>query len=487
MWPAINMILAANPDAFVDQDVNRLMAGTELVIPNLADGAVANTAAQAAAPVNVVETNAADSVPATDLVGANEEPRVVETTSAFEVTVELPVAEPEVAIEPAAVTDTMPVVDVPVIAPPTELAEELRPGDVIMPAAGTTGTGITLPDNGAAEPQPAVIPIVSTSSPVDSDASGAWTWLALLAGSGIAIIAGLLLFGRRVRERFSPADAAAPTPSVEKPNIVSDVDFEFDDTISAEAISLDADLEAGTGLNAGAQIDVAEDFGFTANGQAESELDLEITEGAAGDPEESPTDIIAPNHREDTPTILDAEETPSAEGDYDMSMIVDATKQSLDQYDATAKDLQAVQIDPTDSDVSSGGYTMNSEVDFQVLEQDYEEEFTATMAANAEIERVALELANRMDDEEVLEVTREMPVKDSAGDNASDEDMTVKMPPQQASDITAELATNVPEAGEAENDSTVEEVEDLFERTAAGSDITVDLNVQSGKVDTKKK
>jgi hypothetical protein len=149
-----------------------------------------------------------------------------------------------------------------------------------------------------------VVPVVRSSVSTDTGISGAWNWLMWLAGTGIALIVALLLFGRKIRDRFAMVTAVetgeSPTATeTEKPrNIVADVDFEFEDTINAEAISLDADLGAGTGLESGVQMDVAEDFSFSAAGEGEAELDLEITAESSREAETSPTDIIPPNHRE---------------------------------------------------------------------------------------------------------------------------------------------------------------------------------------------
>ncbi len=35
LWPAVDRLFAANPDAFMDGDINRLKAGSWLEIPDL--------------------------------------------------------------------------------------------------------------------------------------------------------------------------------------------------------------------------------------------------------------------------------------------------------------------------------------------------------------------------------------------------------------------------------------------------------------------
>ena len=128
---------------------------------------------------------------------------------------------------------------------------------------------------------------------------------------------------------------------------------------------------------------------------------------------------------------------------YDLSVIVDATKQALGDADATTKDLNAVQLDAQQRNVDDSAYTLSKEVDFEVLEQDYEEELTQTQAVNEEIARAAMELAQRMEtqdeDDVLLDVTAEMPAREKKAaqndDDATalnqeltiDEEITVKV------------------------------------------------------------
>ena len=177
-------------------------------------------------------------------------------------------------------------------------------------------------------------------------------------------------------------------------SIVDDVDFEFADTISADAISLDADLDAGTGLQEGSELDVAQDFGFSPSEQAASDFDFEITETAAADPEPVLTEIN-PAAQISEPTAAASED----DDEYDMSMIVDATRQTIDE-DLTEKDLNAIPVEDKVDDYSVADDTLHTKVDLQTLEQDYQDEYTATLAANQEIEEAAAELALQLNDSE---------------------------------------------------------------------------------------
>ena len=82
-------------------------------------------------------------------------------------------------------------------------------------------------------------------------------------------------------------------------------------------------------------------------------------------------------------------------------------------------------------DDETGEYTLNKDVDYQILEQDYEDELTATQALNKEIEEAARTLVERMDD------------VDASGDE------TVEMPASADPEITAELTAKLPASGDA--------------------------------------
>lgn len=515
LWSAVDIVFAANPDSFIDQDMNRLMAGSEIFIPDLTENVAAVAEIATTSPVtDIGESNAV-----ADFVGDFS---VADADALAEVQ---PLAEASTNPVIEELKETLVVPDSPAsitedTAAVSEQASELRPGDVVMPPVPSGSMEVFSADS-AIENQAVTVPVINGTTSENAGTIGALNWLLWLGGTGAALILGLLLFGRAFRERFgSIGTGSAESPAArrdddqaQKPPAFRDVDFEFEDTISAQAISLDADLEAGTGLNTSCEIDVAEDFGFSASGQAQNDLDMEITEEAAREPEASPTDVIAPNHREESPSILEKEEPPTDEDgeEYDLSMIVDATKQRIGDYDATAQDLQAVQLDATDATDDDSDYTLTSAVDCDVLEQDYQEEFTATQVLNAEIEQAAKDLANRMEEDASGDITAEMPIAQSTTTDVGNIDQTGEMPfpeitrempaiesvdepsddlrAESDSDITAELTANLSTSVDAENDPVAhgDDPNATVEMTAAGSDITAELQVESGKVDTKKK
>jgi len=234
------------------------------------------------------------------------------------------------------------------------------------------------------------------------------------------------MFGRRLRR--SPAttpDAAVEThrrrfndpQSTDTQNIEAvGVDYDIsDESPTHENLVLDADLIIGTGLSTGSDSDISQDFGFAATTELDIELPFEPV-ASAGDQ----TDMLPPL-RTDEHSILDSEILPD-DDDYDMSVIVDATKVPRPE-EITKRDLKAVKLDLDDDSMIAPNYTINKQVDYQVLEQDYEDEMTATQALNEEISRVASELAARLEADD--NVTAAMPLA-----TVTELDVTAQMPAQ---------------------------------------------------------
>lgn len=462
LWSAVSTIFDANPAAFINNDPNRLKAGSLLAIPDFGSGvaSVASEPVFAPAPAASVATPAAA------------------------------VATPDVTPADTAPTTKVADLDDTRFLEPATAAAEMQPGDLVLerenpfvdPAEPVGESSISKPTIGIADttleaPTTALspnVPVATVSaSPVESAASAEKTnWLLWMIGGGIALLAGLLLFGRRTREFAIPEPFE---PEAEHPlrrasdsmtvETIVDPDYELDDdSPTAENLALDADLVVGTGLQDGADMDVHQDFGFAAT----TDLDLELPENHVI--ESSSTDMMhAPTIEE--LTILDSEVLPDDE-DYDMSVIIDATK--MPQPDeVTEHDLKAVQI--MEDTALTENYTVDQEVDYTILEQDYEDEMTATQALNKEIEKAAAEIAElkrhaENDDKTAgmklasvteLDATSKLPADFEYVSNIDDTGVNA--------DITQELSTD---------DSTVE-------MPKSGNDDTVEMPPKSRNVDTK--
>jgi hypothetical protein len=174
----------------------------------------------------------------------------------------------------------------------------------------------------------------------------------------------------------------------------------------------------------GEGVEVIEQFGFAET----TKLDIELPSEPQAE-KNSETDIIPPIPLK-VESILESEILPE-EDDYDMSVIMDATKMPHPE-DVTERDLMAVEVGVNDEKADSGNYTISKEVDYNILEQDYENELTATQALNEEIERAAAELAKDLDEDASDDETSELSFA-----TVTDLGATAQLPQQD--DVTAEM------------------------------------------------
>ncbi len=516
LWPAVQAVFEANPQAFINGDINLVKAGSWLTIPDLYLALGQNTVP------TVAEQSATAPAPVADIVerydSSATQPFEQEGTfnSGFE-------AQPEPAadaiLKASAPTSESAGTKANAVARP--VAGELQPGDVLsVVSQGEDGqhdsTGdsagrdtaatvptVTVPDTSVAN---TAVPVRTTKSqPATEDLSGvasrSWSWLVWLGGAGVAVFLGLLLFGRHIREKYGStsigdAPAAAPQRRHADPErraaVPAEVDFDFDSVSSdVSSLSLDADLGLGTGLRGSSDIDVAQDFGFSARHDFAQEIDLELPPVTEDEPEQHTTDIIPP-HRMTEPSILESEIPPSDDDDeYDLSMIVDATRQPIVDAHLTAKDLKAVPVGIADDDDESAEYTLSREIDYKILEQDYQEEFTTTQALNEEIARAAIELAHTMSGNISSDQTSELPRNRKASILGTDR--TAEMPGRAELEITAELTGKLMTDGAAVNDDLISDLDDTgvnevltAESPHGEHDVTAELAVEGGRVDTKK-
>ena len=474
LWSTVMVIFEANPDAFINNDPNMLKAGSWLSIPDFSSSqssALANN--ETAEPVT---ESAASSAGVNTLVDAGFDNAG---------TVYAGVDTGQDAGSATTVDDST-AADSGSIETPPALAD-LKPGDVILESdnpfgapVGSNGVETIILDTPLDVPDTGPTPngtVISIQSPAQVSTSP--NWFIWLAGGGIAIFVGLLLFGRRFRDRFGSAPiGAAIEPQdrrrsdngndTETLDAMSELDFGLsDDSPTEENLVLDADLIAGTGLEQGTDMHLAQNFGFAATTHLDMELPEEMSSGGVS----SSTDIIPPL-KMDVQSILESEALPG-EDDYDMSVIVDATQMPRPE-DITERDLKAVAIDPDDETRIHDDYTISKGVDFNALEQDYEDELTATQALNQEIARAAVDLAQRVDnvtDDEGGDVTSEMPLA-----TVSDLDVTAQMPAKLDSDDTS-----------IRDDQTAEFAidEKTVEMPANDADVTAEMRAGSGKTDSK--
>ena len=549
LWQAVGAIFDANPDAFIDGDMNRLKAGSLLTLPSFDGRSIATvgdtTDSAATQP-------AADAAPTEGSTGTYNGADLTSSTTATEASAAEPAEPPAEAPTETVATETpSAITELP--AAPTAAVDQtgdLRPGDVQISNDREFVSPIE-PTDTAEESSPTIgeTPAVS----VDAEGQGNPQLLYWLGGTGLALFLGFVAF--RSRSRFSGPQAPADVPVIDPATDTSadntaDVqtqaapDIDFDIGVQADTqrqLVLDADLSQGTGLREGAEVEVAEDFGFTPEENAASgQLDLDVSDAddiaGATITGERPTTDMLPTHRFVEESILDREILPN-DDEYDLSMIVDATKQEFSDGDVTAKDLMAIAVTQEMPELGSEGdeYTLSKEVDYKILEQDYEEELTATQALNPEIVKAATALANdlgesaddtakivRPEDSLAITAVQETEVGGDAYDDEDEEteiltdlddtginealvedtqEFTAEMPMRRSTDTQnerrPELSLDTSFEGTAELPARHAEVHDLAGETtsnsqlteelpAAENDPTQEMDVESGRFRTKK-
>ncbi len=407
LWPAVEQIFAANPEAFIDGDINKLKAGSSLLIPSF--GADSALSIAASSPQNGALGTSAEAVvaPETEFVQPTletPESRIGETEAATTVPSEMPDAidqsisgasdadalkDDTGELTTAATRDAEPVLaNSEPAGNETEAVDttaNLIPGDIIITNDDATS---------AIEP--------AGAGSAEGSSGSTTSWAVMLGGAGVLIGAALFLYGRRSRwiptPPAEPAESEAEIPDdapTTRNRVLAKVDFDVSQLAEGSATSLlDADLDEGTGLTpalTAASVD-GEDF----------------AEAAARTIEEDAPPIIVSNGPVEPQTILENEVLPTDDDEYDVSMIMDATLHKFSDSDVTAKELKAVAIEESASD-DEDDYTLSNALDYDILEQDYEEGLSATQMLDNEIMAAAEELKSRLDGSDDIDDSQSIP------------------------------------------------------------------------------
>jgi LysM repeat protein len=504
IWQAVDELFAANTDAFINNDRNLVRAGAVLIIPDSILSPEGAGTVQATTVATQAEIAPAGGQAGPSFDASNDAASTSASTSAATETAGAvassagPGAEEQATARGQETTPATGDVDPesPFVSPAgaeavVEASEFSAPAEVIPP---------TVIENAAAT---RTAPAVRTPS-----AGSSGTWAIWLGGSGIGLILALLLFGRRLKERFLPSYGGAATIGrrrTDGTHGIEDTDASSVPGLPAQGtaavarvVSLDADLEDGSGLQFG-EMDVAQNFGFSDSGEFGHPLDLDLGSAGAGDSDRS-TGAIAPQRFAEG-SIIVSETPPQHEdpGEYG-STAVGAMKEIAGDSEDTAKDLRAVEEDAEEEpDTIAEEYNVIGDIDYSILEQDYEDEFTATQALSAELSRAARELSKQfgkdemgdtLSDTTINEALEESPddkttVLPSSGDALSGDDETTALPAvgkaPRARDDTSHLAIS---SNMTLDDTANEEISlDVF---AADNDATVEVDVETATIDTKK-
>ncbi|MEQ8204645.1 MAG: hypothetical protein RIA65_00600 [Woeseia sp.] len=451
LWDSVDAIHAANPEAFLDNNIDRLIAGSTLVIPtSVADAVVSAVPAEQVAAAQPATTRAYRGV----VEGAA-------TTSPAPVATQMTeAASNPTPVSQSLVDSTLNAADIAPATNPITIATETQADaePTLTNTQAAAAPTVSIPDTRIVQRQPVSAPVVIT--PADDSAQ---SWLVWLGVAGVGMFLGLLLFGRRLRERFGHKPDMDETQINESllnrrsadrgEETVNDELGLTDATPRSADYQLDADLSDGKGFDSNDDIDVALDYNFATSGNYSNELDLTVGE-SEGDSDELPTDVM---EKQDS----SADTMEFSGTGYDMSMVVDVSKQKFESS-ATTRDLQAIQVESVNaSQISAGPLDLTTEFDHRILEQDYEDEMTATQILNNEIEQAARELQARLSEfkedpnsvsmaedlEGTAEITAEMPARRPAdndspatsGELSADDSMTALLPSNGDDDFDLEI------------------------------------------------
>jgi len=309
LWPAVEVVFAANPNAFLNHDRNLIKAGAWLVIPDLTIAAAAVAAdASTIASGTLLESpaddteflSAYDGISATDVAAPTvliEEspPAAIKTTTAFEEPV-LPSTAPVIPAAEAESTPASPVADAaPVVDIPDTVIDVT---EVAQPAASLTSEA------------------TSTAS----------AWQRWLGGASLVLVLALLIFGRQFLHRYlSLAIGALAARRVRRKRAVArhKADPRFvRDTGVRSSTSPTPEVNAN---EVGAQ--AAEQFG-----EGESRA-LNITAP------EKPLDEMMLTH----------EIMPASSGAYNLSLSVDLPEQPVEEEPGTIEDLETISSESGDT------------------------------------------------------------------------------------------------------------------------------------------
>jgi hypothetical protein len=378
LWPAVNLIFEANPHAFIDNDPNRLKAGSWLTIPSL-DGSKPVISGTSAASEPLYEAPAAAAEPPVQAVTPQQEP----ATS--------PVAEPEAEAEASA----------------ADFTNDLRPAEVAQTADNTlvdvrANETIAIPDVALEAPQTtSSLPNVTEAaiSPAVEQTQSS-SWLLWLVGAGVTVILALLLFGRSLRSRFTPAPLQERSelplaasrrprePASDEIGVNERVDWGLrDDAPTTENPVLDADLVMGTGLGAATEPNPFKEIGFP----TPTELDLELPFDPQAAEDTLEIDTLSTSASRNYGITIETEQLPEEDTEYDLSDITNAAEMPHSD-DADEADLNSIEVEAIDETVLLNDDTVDPSIAFEILERDYEDELSATQALSKEVAQAALDL-----------------------------------------------------------------------------------------------
>lgn len=386
VWQTARRLFAANPDAFIDGDMDRLLAGAVLAItdsrtvsgaePGVETDTGARVAAASAKPTPV--------------------PARAATTSTRTTTARPAAVRDRTAASPGAPVAALTGID------PDEAPAERSSSPFKEDAAGTDAAPAT-----AAAPAAAPLPVTGAAATADAnvETSSFNPFLAALLGGGLGLLLVLAMFRSAIRDLFrrSPTPAAAAdedtiaTPVTAPIAIGEDpTGFFTDFTEEPAPDGADSGIHAVRATGKDPDVFVAEED-WTGAGEPLRSLDLDLDldletadddtlDITAEEPAASPMALRDPGDDAGGPEPRREPAEPTPDERFEESMIVEVDTGAELVTAASADEAQPGDEAPADD---TG---LATAVDLKMLEEDYEQEFTATQRLERQLADAALEL-----------------------------------------------------------------------------------------------
>ncbi|WP_405229890.1 type IV pilus assembly protein FimV [Lentisalinibacter sediminis] len=398
IWATAERIFAANPEAFIGGDMDRLRAGSVLEIP-ATDTIVtaANTPNPATQPADPSAAGGepARSAPTAGAGGNAQAAAPAASATAATATSATPATAPATSTASAAAAER---IRPAVRQAMDEMAAE-PPSPFKSEAAGDTAGG----DTGVVQTPAGPAPRITDSDPAPR--SGVSPLFAALFGAGIGLLLGLVIFRSSLREFFrrAPTPAAArkglpaagagavadgnqgedtdviatPVFEREEPDVIVSEE-EWSDAAQSKLRSLDLDFGDEEDGDAGGKAigDLSDDASDELVDDVITEQELAVAR--MNFPEFEDSDTV---EETDGGAVLPPEER------IDESMIMEVDTGAELAADTDAQDTS----DERNGDAEDTG-TLATVADLEMLEEDYEQEFTATQRLAKQLADAAIAL-----------------------------------------------------------------------------------------------
>src|SRR6056297_1316804 len=479
IWATAERIFAANPEAFIGGDMDRLRAGSVLEIP------ATDTKATAGGPA--AATPAATATAATTPTRAA--PPADASMSAGEATLAAPTAGARGSAEAAAPAATAPATSTPSTAAAAASAERIRPAvrqAMDEMAAEPPSPFKSEPAGDASTADAGLVQTPAGPAPriADDDAApraSVSPLFAALFGAGIGLLLGLVIFRSSLREFFRRAPTpAAGAATVADRNDGAAIDGEDTDVIATPVfeqaepdviVSEEEWSDAAQSKLRSLDLDFGDEEDGAGSGEARDDGSYDLSDDLSDDVITEQELAVA---RMNFPGFDDSETVAETDGAAVLPADERIDESMIMEVDTGAE--LAADADPReagDGDAEDTG-TLATVADLEMLEEDYEQEFTATQRLAKQLADAAIALDQEISthgeeiDESIAETiaagraeTRAAEARAAAADDAEETGVTAILDRDgdiidegdqtavlSANDATTEMPTEPADAGD---------------------------------------